>query len=65
MHRDAGAGGEVVEHVVGGTGGIGWVRTGARARVPVPPPASHQTRVSLLVIVADTATLVVEELLTV
>ena len=63
MKGDTAAGGEIVEHEVVGTCGGGRVGTMTRARVFVPVPATSKTRVPVIVIVADTPTLVEEELL--
>ena len=54
---------EIVEHQTVGTCWVGKVGTGAGTSFPVPVPASFQTVVPLVVVVADTPTLEWQELL--
>ena len=63
MKGDTAAGGEIVKHEVVWTRWVRCVGTVTRARVFIPVPASSKTRVPVIMIVADTPTLVEEELL--
>ena len=54
---------EIVEHQAVGTCWVGKVWTGAGTGLSVPVPAPALTLVSVLMVVADTATLEGEELL--